>query len=129
MFSFQLTVDHKLLIRNLCTGWPGSVHDARVYRRSGLGAELQKPISDRIAGEHYVLGTGNRLIGPPSLGAGGVDAIWTAGRPPQTDRVQAASFRSLQVIGIINITIYTRSCLNIPVVQIRSTCLFKKKPQ
>ena len=32
----QAVVDHKLLFRNLCVGWPGSVHDARVLANSSV---------------------------------------------------------------------------------------------
>lgn len=32
----QAVVDHKYLFRNLCIGWPGSVHDARVLSNSSL---------------------------------------------------------------------------------------------
>ena len=32
----QAVVDHELLFRNLCVGWPGSVHDARVLANSSV---------------------------------------------------------------------------------------------
>ena len=32
----QAVVDHNCLFRNLCVGWPGSVHDARVFANSVL---------------------------------------------------------------------------------------------
>ena len=48
----QAVVDHNYLFRDLCIGWPGSVHDARVLANSSvfrkvtsgellLGEELQ----------------------------------------------------------------------------------------
>ena len=32
----QAVVDHNYLLRNICVGWPGSVHDARVFANSLL---------------------------------------------------------------------------------------------
>lgn len=32
----QAVVDHEFLFRNLCVGWPGSVHDARVLANSSI---------------------------------------------------------------------------------------------
>ena len=32
----QAVVDHKLLFQNLCVGWPGSIHDARVLANSSI---------------------------------------------------------------------------------------------
>ena len=32
----QVVVDHEFLFRNLCIGWPGSVHDARVLANSSV---------------------------------------------------------------------------------------------
>jgi len=32
----QAIIDHKYIIRDICVGWPGSVHDVRVYRNSGI---------------------------------------------------------------------------------------------
>jgi len=30
----QALVDHNCMFRNICVGWPGSVHDARVFSNS-----------------------------------------------------------------------------------------------
>ncbi len=43
-------VDHRGVFTNVCTGWPGSVHDSRVLRNSGLYAN-----SDRIINSNYFL--------------------------------------------------------------------------
>ncbi|XP_062588991.1 uncharacterized protein LOC134250654 [Saccostrea cucullata] len=34
--QLQIVVDHDMLIRDIYTGWPGSTHDARVFRNSNL---------------------------------------------------------------------------------------------
>ena len=47
----QAVVDHEYLFRNLCIGWPGSVHDARVLANSSL---YKKVINGQI-----FLGIGN----------------------------------------------------------------------
>ena len=69
----QAVVHHNYLFRNLCTGWPGSVHDARVFANSSfykkitsgqllVGDSLQaqgKPYSHFHVGTlhtHYFLG-------------------------------------------------------------------------
>ena len=56
VFSFQLVVDHQMLIRNFHAGWPGSVHDARMYRHSTIGVELMKAETDHIGGSGFVIG-------------------------------------------------------------------------
>lgn len=42
----QLVCDHKLRIRDVFLGYPGSVHDARVFRTSTLGASLADKCED-----------------------------------------------------------------------------------
>ncbi|XP_064635180.1 uncharacterized protein LOC135492565 [Lineus longissimus] len=46
--QLQLVVDHKLMIRNATTGWPGCAHDARVLRNSALfeRAEAGQAVAD-----------------------------------------------------------------------------------
>ena len=38
----QAVVDHRYLFRNINVGWPGSVHDARVFVNSALYEEATK---------------------------------------------------------------------------------------
>ncbi|CAM5148934.1 unnamed protein product [Natator depressus] len=38
----QALVDHKGRITNINVGWPGKVHDARIFRNSGLFQKLQE---------------------------------------------------------------------------------------
>ncbi|KAG6940531.1 hypothetical protein G0U57_015934, partial [Chelydra serpentina] len=40
----QALVDHKGRFTNINVGWPGKVHDARVFRNSGLFRRLQEDI-------------------------------------------------------------------------------------
>lgn len=47
----QLVCDHKLRIRDICVGYPGSVHDSRVFRVSPLSQSLQEK-----CGELYIVG-------------------------------------------------------------------------
>ena len=32
----QAIVDHEYLFRNICVGWPGSIHDARIFSNSNI---------------------------------------------------------------------------------------------
>lgn len=47
----QLVCDHHLRIRDIFTGYPGSVHDARVFRTSPLNETLEEK-----CGEFHLLG-------------------------------------------------------------------------
>ncbi|CAM5074110.1 unnamed protein product [Natator depressus] len=38
----QALVDHKGLFTNINVGWPGKVHDARIFRNAGLFQQLQQ---------------------------------------------------------------------------------------
>ena len=53
---FQLVVDHRTLIRHVHTGWPGCVHDARMYRHSSIGVELLKPECHLVFGNGFIIG-------------------------------------------------------------------------
>ena len=37
----QAIVDHEYLFRDICVGWPGSVHDARVYANSAIFKKIR----------------------------------------------------------------------------------------
>ena len=50
--QLQVTCDSSLLFTDVYTGWPGSVHDARVFRNSPLQAFLEGGISP----SYHVLG-------------------------------------------------------------------------
>jgi hypothetical protein len=39
----QLLVDHAYIIGSVVVGWPGSVHDARVYASSALSIKAAQP--------------------------------------------------------------------------------------
>ena len=56
LFGFQLVCDDNLLIRNINTGWPGSVHDARVFRTSSLGMDLRRDNSVLITDDNFIIG-------------------------------------------------------------------------
>lgn len=48
----QLIYDHKLMFMSINVGWPGSVHDARVFRTSRIGRRI---ISNRLLPAHFHL--------------------------------------------------------------------------
>ncbi|XP_033757860.1 putative nuclease HARBI1 [Pecten maximus] len=52
----QLIVDDSLLIRDCYVGWPGSTHDARVYRNSPIYHALQR--GHIIEGNNFIIGDG-----------------------------------------------------------------------
>ena len=41
---FQMVCDAKMRFLNVVAKWPGSVHDARIFRESSLCAELEQGI-------------------------------------------------------------------------------------
>ena len=56
-------------IINAYTGWPGSVHDARVYANSPIGVQIEKSPMDLLSGDTFIIGDsayplGTRLIVP-----------------------------------------------------------------
>ena len=38
----QAVVDHNYLFRDICVGWPGSVHDARVFSNSLIYKQIME---------------------------------------------------------------------------------------
>ena len=53
---FQAVCNERLIFIDICAAWPGSVHDARVFRTSSLGQAVQNmtlslPSSDHIIGD------------------------------------------------------------------------------
>jgi len=50
----QAIVDHNGLFRDLCIGWPGNVHDARVFSNSTLYAKVNR--GELLQGDSYTLG-------------------------------------------------------------------------
>ncbi|XP_021340220.1 putative nuclease HARBI1 [Mizuhopecten yessoensis] len=53
--QLQVVVSHNMLIIDAYVGWPGSVHDARVYKNSPLFDGLQ---TGMIAPGHFLIGDG-----------------------------------------------------------------------
>jgi len=47
----QAVVESSYLFRDVCVGWPGSVHDARVFANSGIFTKLT---SEKILHGNYV---------------------------------------------------------------------------
>ena len=48
----QLICDHKMMFMSINVGWPGSVHDARVFRTSRIGRRI---ISNTLLPAHFHL--------------------------------------------------------------------------
>ena len=55
----QAVVDHDYLFRNLCIGWPGSVHDARVFANSSLHTKVMN--GELLQGDHINV-NGQKLL-------------------------------------------------------------------
>lgn len=51
--QLQLVVDDKMMIRDTYVGWPGCVHDARVYRKSPIFNCLEHDTGFQQAPEKY----------------------------------------------------------------------------
>ena len=52
----QATCDHELRITDAYTGWPGSVHDARVFKNSDLFQKIQENPENVCPAGSYLLG-------------------------------------------------------------------------
>ena len=52
----QVVCDDQLIIRDAITGWPGSVHDARVYRNSDLFHRIQANPATMCPEGSYLIG-------------------------------------------------------------------------
>ena len=46
--TLQMTCDHLYMITSFDARWPGSVHDARIFRESGLDAKFQAIYASNI---------------------------------------------------------------------------------
>lgn len=61
--KMQVVCDHKLRIRHLITGYPGSVHDARIYNNSDLALQPQNYFS----GDEWIAGDSAYKLTPTVL--------------------------------------------------------------
>ena len=54
--QLQLIVDCNMLIRDAYCGWPGSTHNARVFRNSPMGMALSGPTNELLLPDSYIIG-------------------------------------------------------------------------
>lgn len=55
--NVQMAADHRMLIRNISAGQPGSVNDARVFKRSPMGKNLYSR-NDMLSQDQHIIGDG-----------------------------------------------------------------------
>ena len=63
----QAVCDHEMFFTDIYVGWPGSVHDARVFRRSSLCAVLENTCEKMCPQESYLLGDAAYPLRPSLL--------------------------------------------------------------
>ncbi|XP_065928319.1 putative nuclease HARBI1 [Magallana gigas] len=62
--QLQLVVDDKMMIRDTYVGWPGCVHDARVYRNSPIFNCLEHDSGVHLAPGKYLIGDAAYPLSP-----------------------------------------------------------------